>query len=525
MFRSKPSRFAPPNRAVSESTSIPPPLAGLNARDSVANMQITDAVVLDNWFPQKNALEMRRGYERWISGEAAAVETLIPYSSVAGVRSLFGMAGTLVRNYTTQSTPSTVGPAITNARWQYTGFTNAFANFFIAVNGTDAPIAYNGAAFSAPTYTAETGDSVTPSNFIQVIAHHRRLWFVEKNSTSAWYGSVDEYQGTVIRFDFGEMFPRGGYLMALGSWTVDNGQGLNDLLVAISSEGDVVVYQGFDPNSYDFTLVGRFACGRPLGRRCMTRYVGDLLILTREGVVPMSSLIAARDSSEPVASITDRIQALISEATTLYGDEFGWEMLYVPEFNQLYVNVPATNGSVQYVMNTITKAWCRFTGYNAKCFAVFNLLPYFGFTTGVQKGYTGYLDDYNPSTLLGNSVTTTAVQAFSYFGSPGKQKHFRFARPIFIASTPPTVALNMTPDYEYDDDELNLPSSSVPNPAALWDTAIWDGAYWSGSLTTFKRWYTVNPIGFCAATALAVSNNSQTQWVATDIVYEAGGVL
>jgi hypothetical protein len=525
MFRSKPTRYAPPNRQVAGATSIPPPVAGLNARDSVANMNITDAVVLDNLFPQKNAVELRRGCEKWITAESAAVETLIPYTSVGGTRKLFGMTGVVVRDYTTQLTPSTVGPAITNARWQYTGFTNAFANFFIAVNGADAPMAYNGTVFSAPTYTAEPGDSLTPANLIQVIAHHRRLWFVEKNSTSAWYGGVDEYQGTLYRFDFGEMFPRGGYLMAVGSWTVDNGTGLNDLLVAISSEGDVVVYQGFDPNSVDFSLVGRFACGRPLGRRCMTRYIGDLLILTREGVVPMSGLVAMRDAADPTAAITDRIQALISEATTAFGDEFGWEMLYVPEFNQLYVNVPDTLGSVQFVMNTITKAWCRFTGYNAKCFAVFNLLPFFGMSTGVNRGYYNYFDNYDTTTGLGDHVTARAVQAFSYFDSPGKQKHFRMARPIFIAANEPFVAINLAPDYEYDDDDIQLPVLSGPRELAIWDTAIWDAAYWTGSLTTFKRWYTVNPIGFCAAVAMAISNNAQTQWVATDVVYEGGGVL
>jgi hypothetical protein len=122
-------------------------------------------------------------------------------------------------------------------------------------------------------------------------------------------------------------------------------------------------------------------------------------------------------------------------------------------------------------------------------------------------------------------VTARAVQAFSYFDSPGKQKHFRMARPIFIAANEPFIAINLAPDYEYDDDDIQLPVLSGPRELAIWDTAIWDAAYWTGSLTTFKRWYTVNPIGFCAAVAMAISNNAQTQWVATDVVYEGGGVL
>jgi hypothetical protein len=200
-------------------------------------------------------------------------------------------------------------------------------------------------------------------------------------------------------------------------------------------------------------------------------------------------------------------------------------MLYVPEFNQLYVNVPNPLGSEQFVMNTITKAWCRFTGYNAKCFAVFNLLPFFGISTGVNRGYYNHYDNYDTTTSRGDFVTGRAVQAFSYYDSPGKQKHFRMARPVFIAGNAPSVAINLTPDYEYDDDDIVLPPLSGAGTVYVWDTAVWDASYWGGSLTTYKRWYTINPIGFCASTAMILANNAQTQWVATDVVYEAGGVL
>lgn len=527
MQRATPSRYSLPRGPVAQSTSLPPAVGGLNGRDAISDMAPTDAVLLDDLFPQRNAVFLRKGWQQWVNDFADPVETLAPYNDVLGNSKLFAFHGTDVDDVSTQLAPApeTLPGAITSARWQYTGFTNAFNNFLVLVNGADDPLTYDGTTWANPTYTPEAGDTLDPADLISVIQHQRRLWFVESGSTSAWFGGVDEIQGTLTRFDFGELFPQGGYLMALGSWTVDNGQGVNDFLVAISSEGDVAVYEGYDPNSVDFVLVGRYRIGAPLGRRCMTRYIGDLLILTREGVVPCSTMISMREASEVTTYITDKIQALISNATAEYAAEFGWEMLYVPELNQLYVNVPDTSGQKQFVMNTITKAWCRFTGYPALCFALFDQQPFFGTSSGVGQGYSNYYDDYNPDTEEGTAVQGKAIQAFNYYGLPGRQKRFLLVRPVFIAAGTPSVQINVPVDFEYDEDELGLPPATGTPLVYLWDTAIWDAAYWSGSLTTFKRWFSANTLGFAGAVAIAVSAGQETQWAATDLVYEPGGVL
>ena len=43
-------------------TSVPAPIGGWNARDSLANMSPTDAVQLVNWFPTPTDVTMRKGY-------------------------------------------------------------------------------------------------------------------------------------------------------------------------------------------------------------------------------------------------------------------------------------------------------------------------------------------------------------------------------------------------------------------------------------------------------------------------------
>lgn len=525
-LRKQPSRFAVRRVQVARTTSLPSPVGGLNARDAIANMPPEDAVVMENFFPLQTSVELRKGWQQWMTGSAATIETLLPYSDVLGNQKLYAVAGGNIYDVTTAGAiGAPVKAGLANSRYSYVNFTNAFNNFLVLVNGQDTPMTFDGTTWAGATYTAPADDAITPENLIQVISHHRRLWFVEKDSTSAWFGRVDEIQGELQRFDMGEMFLRGGYLMALGSWTIDNGQGLNDVLVVVSSEGDAVVFEGFDPESADFRVAGRFYVGKPMGRRCMERFVGDLLILTDEGLVPMSTVVAARDVSGPSVNLTTKIQELISEATTAYAGEFGWQALYVPKLNQLYINVPSTLGQFQYVMNTVTKTWTKFTGFEASCWGLLDGHPFFGFGEGVGKAYEGYLDEYDLGTQTGNDIEARVVQAFSYLGSPGKQKHFKMARPIFLAERSPGVQLNMTVDYEYDPEELNVPAVSSTVDQATWDVSLWDVAFWSGGLTTFKDWFTVNPIGFCGAVAMVLTNSAQTRWAATDILYEEGGVL
>jgi len=42
--------------------SLPAPVGGWNARDSLANMESTDAVILDNLFPTVSSVNLRGGY-------------------------------------------------------------------------------------------------------------------------------------------------------------------------------------------------------------------------------------------------------------------------------------------------------------------------------------------------------------------------------------------------------------------------------------------------------------------------------
>ena len=80
----------------------------------------------------------------------------------------------------------------------------------------------------------------------------------------------------------------GGYLVAAGTWTIDAGYGVDDNLVFITSNGEVIVYSGTDPSDITkFALVGVWRIGKPVGKRCLMKYGGDMIILTYNGLYPL----------------------------------------------------------------------------------------------------------------------------------------------------------------------------------------------------------------------------------------------
>src|SRR6185436_9262950 len=109
--------------------------------------------------------------------------------------------------------------------------------------------------------------------FIAVNVFKGRLFFIPKASLSFWYLPAGAAGGALAEFDLSGEAVKGGYLMAMATWTRDGGSGVDDFAVFITSEGEAIVYQGTNPNSSTtWAKVGSYTIGKPLGRRCMMQY-------------------------------------------------------------------------------------------------------------------------------------------------------------------------------------------------------------------------------------------------------------
>jgi len=501
-------------RAVSQPVSLPAPVGGWNARDSLTAMAPNEAVTLQNWFPATTECTLRGGYVNWATGISGQVETIMAYSGAATDK-LFAIAGTRVYDVTSQgAVGAAVVTGLTNAQWGYCNIATAGGNFLSMANGVDAPRNYDGTTWTTPTITG-----VTASTLKDPILYAERQFFIQKNTLKVWYLGVDSIAGAANAVDIAPFMNRGGYIVAHGTWTIDAGTGVNDHYVIMTNRGQVIVYQGIDPSDpNNWSMVGVWDIGAPIGARALYKYAGDMLIICQDGVVPLSGALQS-SRVQPRVAITDKIQYAISESITQYAANFGWQLMYVPTINQLWLNVPVQQGAnqQQYVMNTITGAWCNYTGWQANCMEMYHDEPFMGFNGSVVKAYTGTSDG-------GNNITAFGLQAFNSFNSAGSLKRFTMSRPIFRTDGSPAIYAGINIDFNIDD--TAAPLTFAPSTYGTWDSSLWDATSWGGSLTVLQNWQGLNGVGYYGAPIVKVSaQNLQVRWVATDIVIEGGAIL
>jgi len=501
-------------------TTLPAPIGGLNDRDSLAAMPATDAIVLDNWWPEPSKLVVRNGSTTWATGFAGKVESLVEYCPPNGNSKLFACSNGDIFDVTNSGaigTPVVTGQTVN--RWQDVSCTTAGGSYLALFNGTDKPLLYDGTAWTAidsASTPAITG--VTTTLLISGCIFKNRLYMIERDSMRVWYLPVVSIGGAAASIDFGQVFQRGGHLVAMYTWTLDAGNGSDDHAVFISSNGEVAVYAGTDPSvAATWHLVGVFSLGKPIGRRCGIKYAGDLLIVCEDGVYPLGKGLLSSSIDKRV-SITDKIQNSISRNVTDYGANFGWELCLFPEKSALILNVPAGNGAnFQYVQNIITGAWTKFTGWSANCWRRSTFGLFYGDDTVVRQAWTGFVDD---TTM----IVADALQSFQYFGTKAQNKYFTMVRPYIQTTGVPSILYGLNGDFNPQPAQGVL--SYTPASSMVWGNMTWGEMVWGGSVQSLAEWHTVGGIYKTAAIRLkAQSNGSEVEWAATDFIYSRGGLL
>jgi len=373
----KPARYAVNQlyqRTTAHVASLPSPIGGWNARDSIANMPPQDAITLENLFPTVSNVVLRGGSTDYATGMSGSVETLMVYSG-GSTDKLFAIDATGKSIYNVTAGGSVGAPDVSglnNARWEYANISTPGGNFLECVNGIDDLQLYDGTTWT----TINSGSSpaitgVATADLTNILLFKNRLWFIQKDTLKAWYLPTQSIAGAAQPFDLSSVATKGGYLVAMGAWTVDGGYGMDDNLVFITSNGEVMVYRGTDPASAaTWAEVGVWALGSPVGKRCMLKWAGDLLIITQDGLLPMAQALQS-SRLDPRVALSDKIQLAISQAISIYGNNFGWQPVYYPKQNAVFVNVPISVGQQQqYAMNTVTTAWCSFDLSNLRKIAV-----------------------------------------------------------------------------------------------------------------------------------------------------------
>ena len=585
--------MAAPQRRNAVTASIPAPIGGWNARDSLANMDAMDAVQMVNFFPTPSDITLRKGYRKISTGITGSVQSLMNYAGVSS-QTLFAAAGTKIYD-TSTSTATQKVTGLSNAKFQHINMSTTGGHFLIACNGADPVQVYNGTSWFtiATTDTAQTISSVTHSTttatvntsvahglvtgnqvtmsgfspseyngtfiitkvdadtftytmasapatdptvtgtydplgiggvdnstFINVNLFKNRLYFTQKDTLKCWYLPVNSIGGTASQLDFGGIARNGGYLQAMGTWTLDAGQGADDYAVFVTNMGEIIVYNGTNPDSADtWALKGVWQLGQTFSRRCFFKWSGDLLLLTQDGLVPLASALQS-SRLDPRVNLTDKIFYAVSQAASAYSTLFGWQINYYAGQNMLILSIPTDTGMQQFVMHTITKSWANFQVIEAYCWEVHNEDMYFGGNGYVAKFWDTFADD-------GNNITATVQQAYNYFDSRGQQKRFTMVRPILLTDNGvPGIYVALNTDYQTQNQLGEVQFSPSAYSVGVWDVGLWDQAVWGGNLTVNKDWQGVTGIGYCGSISMNIASQGiDVHWASTDFVMERGGVI
>lgn len=516
----QPLRAKAPRAQIASVFSSPAPIGGWNAFDSLANMPMTDAWRLINWFPTTVDVRMRGGNTVHSTGISGTVETLAVYNKMDGTSKMFAITDYDAYDVTSEGAAAAQSVTVSDGKFQTLNYGDGSNNYLMMFNGVDKPLFYNGSAWvSVDSGSTPAIAGVTTTSLIQANEYKGRLIFIEKNSLSFWYLPSGSAGGTVIEFDLSSYCKRGGYLMWCATWSFDGGDGPDDACVFMTSEGEVIVYRGTDPSTAaNWVLAGVYFLGKPIGRRSYVKYGGDLVAITQNGAYPLSVALQSANINNTFA-LTNKIENAFNEASRSYGSNFGWEAVVYPAQSAILFNIPVKVGSnhKQYVMNTITKSWCEFNSWNAECFAEFNKELYFGSSSGVNKAWTGNSDN-------GSDIVAIGKQAFNYFGNTSQEKRFTLFRPMIQTNGSITFGVGLDVDFS---DITITGTTTYTIESSIWDVGLWDVAKWSGGLQSIRVWSSPsNNVGYAASGLVKITTDSfEVRWISSDYVYEGGGVL
>jgi hypothetical protein len=250
------------------------PVGGWNARDALAAMAPTDASRAGELVPPADLRRDPRRLERaHATGMTGNGKTLATYNKLTARRRCSAPR----RAASTTCRRGVVGrskAARTNGKHQWVNFGDGTNNYLILATAwtsrstTTARLGPRRCATSRPS-------RASPRQPHRVNVFKGRLFFIEKTAFSSGIsprrGGWSAHGNSRWTAKPPRRLPHGD-----GTWTVDGGDGPDDRAVFVTSEGEVIVYQGTNPSSATtWAKIGSYYIGKPLGRRCLEKFGGD----------------------------------------------------------------------------------------------------------------------------------------------------------------------------------------------------------------------------------------------------------
>lgn len=461
-------------------TNIPAPVKGLNTALPLAQLQPMYAIELDNFICRPDAVTSRKGITAHATGFTDPVLTIFSYVSGA-IEEMYGTTDDGIFDITAEGAIGAQVEACTEGRGVACNFATTADQYVYFLNGTDNPKLYDGSTWvsvdgvSTPAITGVTTDTLN-----HAVLYRNRLFFLQKDYLGFWYLPPDSVGGAAAQYALGSLFARGGTAVAQATWTVDGGNGTDDYYVVCSSEGEVAVFSGSDPSTLDtWNLQGVYFIGQPVGPNSFVKYGGDLLLMCAAGLFPLSKALNSV-SIDRQKALSANIEPTLVTAVRDYGTVEGWSVNVFPGHSLVLINAPLAS-TCQYVMQTQSKGWSRFTGLAANSWHQFGPGIYCSIGLTVYRAFTGTSD-------AGAAIAFKLRTAYSRFNSISQSQPLDW-RPILRVNQPITYTVGLAQDYLD-----NYILQNVETDASMWATwgsSLWGTGLWGSTNLLQNFWLTL----------------------------------
>jgi hypothetical protein len=532
--------------------TLPAPIRGIVQSENEAYMQPGGAIVQDNWVSTLRGVKLRGGCIRWcVLPETTPVISAFEFAS-GNNQLMFAANATKLYNVTS-ATPVLVKSGQTSGNYVAAQFANASASggpggtqWMVVCNESGDPVLrFNGSTWvtltgaggvAADGASHITGPAGTPvqfgSNLSYVWKYRSRLYFIEAGSMNVWYLPIDSVGGLLTKVPLAGAASKGGKLLFGAVYSTDAGDGLDDKNVIVTDQGEVLIFTGTNPaDPANWRQEGRWTISPPLGMNAHVPVGGDLLILTVDGIVPISQAIVRDRAQLELALLTRDIKPLWRDEVAAKR-AWSWTAKKWDEFGAMFVTTPGGIAGQRgcLAINNVTNAWFRFRdgNYDPTCFVRLRADMFFGTQGGIimQMERTGSDD--------GMPYVASLVGGWEMFGAPANTMVWLQARASFHAGGGQMFRPQLSACINY---EIALPVPPPPGPAPptveVWDQGKWDQARWDQATTGLApvrntNWISIGRTGFAHAPVVQVTV-AQTalpdvEMIAIAAVYTPAGV-
>lgn len=337
------------SRQTSKPRNLPLPFGGIDLTSPEGQLPANKARKALNMLPIDGKMQLRQGYT--ILKDRTAPVSIVGFdlSEDSGVLAVDGDG--YVLTWDDDDVMNVVAIAGLSATNQLSAAT--LGNTLCIVDGVNAGIKhFNGTDLTAAALTGDYAAYVWDG----IAAHNNRLYLWQNDSLDFYYLPTDGIQGAIEKFSLSFLGRATGTIRSIASWSTDAGQGTNDLFVAITSTGDVIVYEGTNPgDALNWRINGVYKTSEISGADVWCNVAGDLRIATKQGVVSASEMLRAGELAAAATSTPSLgVVPLFREAGEVSNKARYWQAFVDPKGHGVWFNTPTATGSRQIVFATAT---------------------------------------------------------------------------------------------------------------------------------------------------------------------------